>query len=62
MKRKKKKEIYTTYAPDSDMTFILEDVLDEDGELISTEVIGFYFGEELDSYTEAFIGELKAIF
>lgn len=58
----KRKEIYTTYAPDSDMTFIMEDAFDKNGDLISTEVKGFYFGEELEDYTKRFNGNLKAKF
>ena len=54
-------EIYTTYAPDTDITFILEDVWNGE-ELVSTEVKGFYFGEPNDDDTQNFYGGLKAEF
>lgn len=55
------KIIYTTYAPDTDMTFILQDIMEEvDGDIQSTECVGFYFGEPDDEATKEFIGKLKA--
>lgn len=42
------KVIYTTYAPDTDITFIMEDtvVIEENKEkFIKTKVKGFYYGE-----------------
>lgn len=53
--------IYTAYSSNTDMTFIMKDVC-EDTEVISTEVIGWYFGEPNESATEAFVGKLKATF
>lgn len=41
-------EKYTIYSESSDMTFILEDVIDDGGDIISTEVLGFHFGEPDD--------------
>lgn len=49
---------YTTYAPDTDITFILVDY--KEYHESSTEVIGFYYGEESPDSTETFSGETKA--
>ena len=54
-------EIYTTYAQDTDITFIMEDVWNGQ-ELVSTEVKGFYFGEPCEENTKEFYGGLKAEF
>ena len=52
-------EIITTYAPDTDITFILiETYQNEDP--ISTEVVGFYYGQPNEEDTERYIGNLKA--
>lgn len=56
------KTIYTAYVPETDMTFILEDILRIDGEVASTEVKGFYFGEPNDEATKEFYGKIKAVF
>lgn len=56
-----RKEIYTTYAPDTDITFIMEDVWNGE-ELVSMEVKGFYFGEPDEDGTKEFYGGLKAEF
>ena len=37
-------ENYTTYAEDTDITFILQDTF-IDNIIVSTEVIGFYYGK-----------------
>lgn len=57
-----KTEITDTYAPDTDMTFILREISDENGDPISTEVIGFYYGKPSDDLTKEFAGKLKANF
>ena len=54
------KTVYETYAPDADITFILEDTF-KDGEIISTEVKRFYFGKPSDEYTKQFYGKMKAV-
>lgn len=54
-----KTEIITTYAPDTDITFILRETY-EGEEFVSTEVVGFYYGEPNDYSTSEFIGKLKA--
>lgn len=55
-----KKEIYTCYSPDTDITFIMEDIYNKNNELISTEVKGFYYGETTEENTKEFYGKLKA--
>lgn len=57
----KKVGIYTTYAPETDMTFILCDTI-EDGDVKSIECIGWYFGTPDDANTAMFMGSLKAEF
>lgn len=54
-----KKTVYTVYAKDSDITFIMEDTFEED-KCVSTEVKGFYWGEPDDRFTEEYNGETKA--
>lgn len=54
-----KTEIYTVYAQHDDMTFILKDVHDENNNVVSTECVGFYFGEPNEAATEEFTGKLK---
>ena len=41
----KEPEIYTAYAPNNDITFIMRDTYHFNGELESTAVIGWYYGE-----------------
>ena len=52
-------EIITTYAPDTDITFILREEY-EGEEPVSTEVIGFYYGMPEVNLTNEYIGNLKA--
>lgn len=54
------KQIYTAYAEENDMTFIMVDTINKFGDLISTECVGWYFGEPEEDSTKAFYGELKA--
>lgn len=56
------KNIYAVYSQEGDMTFIMRDTFDKDGEPKSTECVGFYFGEPDESSTKFFIGKLKAKF
>lgn len=53
-------EITTAYSAEGDMTFILRETTSPDGDPISTEVVGFYYGEPDDHATKHFIGKLKA--
>ena len=55
-----RKVTYTTYAQETDMTFIMQDTVDVDNEVRSTECIGWYHGEPDDGDTEQFKGKLKA--
>lgn len=56
-----REEMYSVYSADGDMTFIMKDVFDGD-EVISTEVVGWHFGEPSETITPAYIGKLKATF
>lgn len=53
--------IETVYAPAADITFIMRETT-RDGEPVSTEVVGFYYGEPDEESTQHFIGKLKAEF
>lgn len=46
--------LYTVYAKEDDMTFIMEDA---DSTIT---VKGFYFGEPNDEYTKEYMGQLTA--
>lgn len=56
-----KKEKYTTYAPDTDTTFIMVDTYIDD-EIFSSECVGWYHGEPNEENNEYFTGKLKASF
>ena len=58
----KEPEIYTAYAPNNDITFIMRDTYHFNGELESTAVIGWYYGEPDDENTRQFIGDLVAYY
>ena len=49
------------YAETADITFIVEDTY-KDGEIISTEVKGFYYGEPDEENTKEFYGKLKVVY
>lgn len=53
-----KYDIVTTYAPDTQITFILAETID--GDKGTTEVKGFYYGGADTSITVAHIGKLSA--
>ena len=61
-------EIYTTYAPDTGITFIMKDtyeMMDQatlDGKLVSTAVIGWYYGAPTEENTRMFAGSLIATY
>lgn len=55
-----REEIYAVYSADGDMSFIMKDVFDVDGNAESTEVVGWYYGEPNDDFTKAFVGKLTA--
>jgi hypothetical protein len=52
-------KIYEIYSKGSDITFILEDTF-LNGELLTTELKGFYYGEPTKFDTQVFYGQLKA--
>lgn len=56
-----KKEIYAVYSQ-ADMTFVMEDTYNDNGDVVSTECVGFYYGEPDEKSTEYFVGKLKADF
>ena len=55
-----KKELYATYAPHTDTTFIMQDEINEHSDPTSTECVGWYFGEPTEENTQFYIGKLKA--
>lgn len=55
-----KEDVYNIYSSEGDMTFIMKDTYDEDGELLSTECIGWYYGEPTAEDNITFAGKLKA--
>lgn len=55
-------KIITEYSASGDMTFILKEEYNAEGDPLSTEVVGFYFGKPNEKDTEHFTGKLKAEF
>lgn len=53
-------DIQTAYSKEADMTFILKETTSADGAPISTEVVGFYYGEPNELDTRNYLGHLKA--
>lgn len=53
-------QIRTEYSASGDMTFILKETTNVEGDPISTEVVGFYYGAPNDENTKQYIGKLKA--
>ena len=53
-------EIQTAYSPETDITFILKEITSVEGDLISTEVVGFYYGAPNEQDTRDYLGHLKA--
>ena len=53
-------EIFTVYADRDDITFIMKDTFDENGNPYRTEVIGWYYGEPDEKNTISFMGDLVA--
>lgn len=56
------REVYGIYAPDHDITFVMEEYFTDDGEPISLEVKGFYYGEPTELDNKTFYGDLRANF
>lgn len=57
----KTKKRYTLYSNEGDITFIMEDIF-INGEVRSTEVIGFHYGEPNEDSISSFSGKRKAQF
>ena len=55
----KTKDTYAVYASVGDMTFIVQDTY-KNGELLSTEVIGFHYGEPDANSVDWYSGKRKA--
>jgi len=55
-------EIETAYAPSHDITFIMEYTCDANGDPISTECVGWYYGEPNEEDTNFFRGKLFATY
>lgn len=51
--------ISVAYAKGVDKTFIMKEVY-KDGESVSMEVVGWYWGEPDDAATEMYVGRTKA--
>ena len=56
----KNTKLRTCYAQSDDMTFICREEYDADGNAISTEVVGFYYGEPEDELTKIYADNLRA--
>lgn len=56
------RKVYDIYQERHGITFIMEECLTKDGEPISLEVKGFYYGEPTDLDNRTFYGDFKAIF
>lgn len=54
--------VYGSYNRNDDVTVIVEEVYSPDGEPISTEIKGFYFGEPDEESNKTFYGKLKATY
>lgn len=47
-------QIDNMYAKDNDITFIVESMINANGEMIEQDVVGFYYGEPSDEKTSQF--------
>lgn len=57
-----KTEVYGMYAPNYDITFVMEEKFTDDDEPVSLEVKGFYYGEPNEYCNKTFYGDLIAHF
>lgn len=55
-----KERIETYYSEEGDMTFIMNETMDKDGNPISTECVGWYYGTPNEEDTAFYTGKLKA--
>lgn len=56
------KKIYTAYAERDDITFIMEEKYNKDGEITSTTVVGWHYGKPDRKITPNYIRELTATY
>ena len=56
------KTLYSVYAKNDDITFVMEETTNENGETLSIECVGFYYGEPSEEDNQFFKGKLKADF
>lgn len=54
-----KREVYTAYSEKADMTFIIEEVTNDN--TVTVKVVGFYYGEPDDDCTRVFYGKNEAV-
>ena len=57
-----KSEIYAIYVKEHDISFIMEEISDDRGLLMTLEVVGFYYGEPDDKLNALYKGSTKAEF
>jgi hypothetical protein len=55
-----KVELIGMYVPPQDITFIMKDTFNDDGELLTAEVTGFYHGEPTHEDNKLYNGKPKA--
>lgn len=55
-------QIYTAYAERNDITFIMKDSYDENGDVATTEVVGWHYGKPNRKITPNYIGELTTTY
>ena len=54
-------KIYTAYAPENDITFIMKDSYDPNGDVSATEVVGWHYGEPCNA-SRNYVNDLKATY
>jgi hypothetical protein len=54
--------VYGSYNRNDDITVIMEEIYDSEGEPISAEIKGFYHGEPDEESNKVFYGKLKATY
>ena len=57
-----KRTIEATYAPNADITFIMEYIETDEGEPMTTSVVGWYYGEPDEENTAYYIGKVTATY
>ena len=55
-------KIYGVYAPSHDITFVMRETYDDNGDPLTLAVTGFYFGEPDDQSNLDFDGDTEAEF